>query len=169
MKRITLIRHAKSDWNNNLSDFERHLNKRGKRDAPFMSKMLFEKMNDIDLIISSPAIRAKTTCLEFAKEYKFDLEKIIYDIGIYEDGYKTILNLISNLPEDLNSVILFGHNPDITSTISFLLGNRFDNLPTCGIVSIIFEVNDWKKTIKQNGKIDFFLYPKLYFKDIDFD
>jgi len=169
MKKITLIRHAKSDWNNNFSDFDRPLNNRGLRDAPFMSTMLNEKMDKVDLIISSPANRAKTTCLEFAKEYNYDKTKIVYDIGIYEDGQKTILNLISNLNDEINSVVLFGHNPDITSTISYLSGQRFDNLPTCGIVSINFEVNNWKEIIKKNGKIDFFLFPKLYFKDIDFD
>lgn len=169
MKTITLIRHAKSDWNNEFNDFDRPLNIRGKRDAPFMSTMLKEKIDNIDLIISSPANRAKTTCLEFAKEFEYEPSKIIYDIGIYEDGQKTILNLISNLSDEINSVILFGHNPDITSTVSYYSGKRFDNLPTCGIVSINFDVKNWKETIKINGKLNFFLYPKLYFKDIDFD
>ena len=176
MKNLVLIRHAKSDWGNPLTkDFDRSLNERGLRDAPFMASILKEKISSVDKIISSPAYRAMTTCKFFSSEYEFNEDKIYYDRGIYEDGQSTILSILKNLDnldEEIkspNTVFLFGHNPDITSTATYLSGERIDNIPTCGIVSIKFNINNWSEAIKVNGKREFFLYPKLYFKDSDFD
>lgn len=170
MKKVVLIRHAKSDWGSpHTKDFDRTLNPRGLRDAPFMATMLKEKISSVDKVISSPAYRAMTTCKYFCIEFGYNEAEIQYDKGIYEDGQSTILNLLKNIDNSMNTVFVFGHNPDITSTATYLSGERIDNIPTCGIVAINFEINNWSEVINKNGTREFFLYPKLYFKDADFD
>ena len=170
MKKLILIRHAKSDWGNiHQKDFDRTLNARGMRDAPFMAHILKEYVPHIDKIISSPANRAKTTCNFFTEEFEYPKENITYNQGIYEDGQKTILTILSQLDNSINTVCLFGHNPDITSTATYLSGERIDNIPTCGIISINFDFDDWSQAPKVNGKKEFFLFPKLYFKDAELD
>jgi len=166
MKNLILIRHAKSSWDNpDWTDFDRPLNKRGLRDAPFMAEILNKKGKKPDLFISSPAKRAIETAIFFANEFKYPEEKIIQDIGIYDRGYKYITNILSNLKQEQTTVFLFGHNPDITSLSSYFSGEYFDNVPTCGIVSIIFKFNDWKNITFENGSLEFFEYPKNYFKN----
>ncbi len=170
MKKLILIRHAKSDWGNiHQKDFDRSLNARGLRDAPFMAHILKEYVSQIDKIISSPANRANTTCNFFADEFEYPKTNIEFDRGIYEDGQKTILSILGQLDNSINTVALFGHNPDITATATFLAGERIDNIPTCGIISINFDFDDWTKVTKVNGKKEFFLFPKLYFKDAELD
>lgn len=164
MKKLYLVRHAKSSWNNpEHTDFERPLNPRGERDVEFMSNLLSGKIEKPNLFISSPAERAKTTAITFAKSFGQDETEIKYDYGIYEKGSKFILNLLKESSDTLNSIIIFGHNPDITSLSSYFSGKYFDNVPTCGIVSIEFDVSHWKEIENTDGKLIFFEFPKKYF------
>jgi phosphohistidine phosphatase len=83
MKKLTLIRHAKSDWDNDLSDFDRPLNSRGKKEAPIMAKYVKDNLPKVDLIISSPATRAEETAIAFAKENDYPIDKIIFADELY--------------------------------------------------------------------------------------
>lgn len=165
MKKLFLVRHAKSSWeDSSLPDIERPLNKRGKRDAPFMSKLLKKKNITIDAIYSSPAVRALNTSQIFAEELNYPKKKIIVDDKIYHSGIKELSEIVNNIPETYSSVIIVGHNPALTSFANHL-GNKFiDNIPTCGIVGIEFDVNSWEKVERGNGKIFLFEYPKKYLK-----
>jgi phosphohistidine phosphatase len=163
MKTLILVRHAKSSWDNpDIKDFERPLNKRGKKDAPLMAKIFKDKNIVTDLIISSPAVRAFSTAQEFAEELKYPKNEIITDISIYEMGSKAILNILSKLNPKYKVVMLFGHNPDMTYLSSYLSGNNFDNVPTCGVVCIDFEIDSWDKITDNQGTLRFFEYPKKY-------
>lgn len=165
MKTIVLIRHAKSSWDNpEWSDFERPLNKRGLRDAPFLADVLKAKGLNPDLILSSPAVRAITTAKIFAMHFDYNTIDIKIDVGIYEKGQKHIAKLIATIDNKKNTVFIFGHNPDITSLAGFLTGDYFENVPTCGIVCIDFEVDKWEEIPDLNGKLRFFTFPKLYFQ-----
>lgn len=164
MKTIVLIRHAKSGWDDpELADFERPLNKRGFRDAPFMGNILRERNIKPDMIISSPANRAITTAKIIAGQLGFPEEKIIQEMGIYENGSKYLLNLISKFDNSINTVALFGHNPDITSLSSYLSGDYFENVPTCGTVCIDFDFDNWRDAVEENGELRFFEFPKKFF------
>lgn len=163
MKKLILIRHAKSSWENpDWTDYERPINKRGLRDAPFMAELLNKKNIKPDLMLCSTAKRAKETAYFFINTLEVPLEKIQYELGIYEMGTKFIINLLSKLDDSIDQVILIGHNPDITSMATYFSGEFFDNIPTCGIVSIIFEFDEWEKITSNNGVLDFYEFPKNY-------
>ena len=138
MKRLYVIRHAKSSWNNPvLTDFERPLNKRGKQNAPFMGKRLKESEVQPDFFLASPAKRALKTAKTIAKEIDFPKKHIVTDESIYLAGVSTLLTVIRNIDDSCHQVILVGHNPGLTELAEYLTNQRFDNIPTCGIVCII--------------------------------
>ncbi len=164
MKKLFLIRHAKSSWDNHdLSDFERPLNKRGLRDAPFMSKLLNKENIKPDIIYTSPALRAATTADFFAEELGYKKKKIIYDETIYEAGIRELENIIQNMSDIYSTVFLFGHNPTITYYANHLGNKLIDNMPTCSIVGIEFNEETWNTVEHGKGKTFLFEYPKKYF------
>lgn len=163
MKKLFLIRHAKSDWGHNeLPDFERPLNKRGKHDAPFMAKILLKKNIVPDLVYSSPAVRAITTAKIFAEEIGFHKKIIIENEDIYEAGIRELENIVQNIPDEHKTVFLFGHNMTITSYANHLGDKFIDNMPTCSIVGIEFDMKNWKNAERGQGRIFLFEYPKKY-------
>ena len=163
MKRLYLIRHAKSSWKDQgLADIERPLNKRGKQDAPFMGKRLKETKVHPDLIVSSPAKRALKTAKVIAEEIGYPKKRIKTDESIYLAGVSTLLHVIQNIEDSYQQVMLFGHNPGFTDLAESLTNQKFDNIPTCGIVCMDFDINSWKKVSEGKGKVVFFDYPKKY-------
>ncbi len=161
MKRITLIRHAKSRWKDTgLSDFDRPLNKRGKRDAPVMGKRLATEQLSPDLMISSPAKRALITARIIAEEIGYPVSKISLNERVYEADMATLLALVKSLDNSMDHVILFGHNPGFTSLCNFLTPEPIDNVPTCGIVHINLKTESWKDVTRHKGEIIEFDYPK---------
>lgn len=165
MKTLVIIRHAKSDWSDpHITDIERPLNKRGKRDAPFMASLLKEKGVVPELILTSPAQRAMQTVKYFVEEFKFDKSKILVREEIYTMGALAIRKLLSQIDDAHNTVFLFGHNPDLTSLANQLMDMFIENIPTTGVVCIDFDFESWKDILMKKGKLRFFEYPKKYFK-----
>jgi len=165
MKRLILIRHSKSSWEDETTDdFNRKLTKRGERDAKFMSEFLTKKIQKPDLIFTSPTLRAQRTAEFFADAFDVDDDNVISDEGIYDRGSKYIIQLLEKLNDDINSVMLIGHNPDITTLANYFTGEYFDNIPTTGIVGIEFDINTWKAIEEKPGKLLFYEIPKKYFK-----
>jgi phosphohistidine phosphatase len=161
MKNLILIRHAKSSWKDpGLSDRDRPLNKRGKRDAPAMGRTLNERRLLPDLILSSPATRARKTAVKIAKAVGYDTERVTVDEQIYLQGLPGLLNLISCLDNGLQRVYLVGHNPDLTELANRLTGADIDNMPTCAVVSIEFPVESWRDCALMQGRMNLFLRPE---------
>lgn len=162
MKRLYLIRHAKSSWkNSDLADVDRPLNKRGQRDAPFMGKLLKKEYKvKPDLILSSPAKRALKTAKIIAKEITCPKRKIVTKDSLYASGIPAMLNVIQYLDDSLDEVMLFGHNPDLTSLANYLSNQQVDNIPTCGIFCVDFDIQSWQDVEKGKGIFKFFDYPK---------
>lgn len=162
MKKLVLIRHAKSDWSNPfLDDFLRPLNKRGEINAPFMAKVLKEKNIKPDLIISSPSLRTKQTLEYFIKEFNYN-DEVKLEESIYEAPYQNLLKVIKDIPNIHKTVFLMGHNPGLCDLTNFLVDKNFENIPTCGIVEIDFDVKNWKDISKENSNLISFEYPKKY-------
>lgn len=161
MKKLYLIRHAKSSWDDSSqSDFERPLNKRGEHDAPIMAKFLNENKLEPGLFLSSPANRALTTAQIFAGEFQCPADQIVTDHRIYEAGIRELITVIREIDNENKVVLLFGHNPGLTS-LTNLLGDKFiPEMPTCAIVGLKFEVNSWSEVERHSGKIILFDYPK---------
>ena len=164
MKTVYFVRHAKSSWSDaNLRDIERPLNKRGRRDAPFMAKLLKGRGVRPDRLISSPAKRAYLTASFFANALGTGPENIDQHSKIYEAYPGTILKIIEELPDEWNTVLLFGHNPTFTDLANTFSSQYISNVPTCGICRVDCEVEEWGKFTKENAELTEFHYPKQYF------
>ncbi len=164
MKTIILVRHAKSSWKDlSLDDFDRPLNKRGKRNAPFMGEKLKEMEIMPDLILSSPAKRAKKTAIAITKAIGYPKKKIKYDNNMYHSSAWYLLEMVRNQDNKNETIMLFGHNPDLNIIADMLLKqNPVYNIPTTGVYCIRFDVDKWEKVQEGKGEAVFFDYPKRY-------
>lgn len=164
MKTIILVRHAKSSWKDtSLDDFDRPLNKRGKRNAPFMGKKLKERKIIPDLVLSSPAKRAKKTATAVAKALDYPKKKITFYDKMYHASARYLFELLKNLDDEHETIMLFGHNPSLNDFADMLLKrNPISNIPTTGVCCIRFDVNHWQKVEQGKGEIVFFDFPKRY-------
>ena len=158
MKRLILVRHAKSNLNQPLvSDHNRILSESGRNDAKLIGQYLYNNNYFPSHIISSTATRTLETAKIIIKEigFKNNIEKqsLIYGTSMLE-----ILNLIHNIDNKWNTVMLVGHNPTITQLINHITNIKIDYMPTCGSTVIDFNSN-WKE-IKKNGELIDFIYPK---------
>lgn len=165
MKTIFFIRHAKSSWADmSLADIKRPLNKRGLRDAPFMSKLLRAKAPKVDVFISSNAVRAFTTATYFAEEYGLSKDQIQVEPFIYHTYAPEVLEFITKLDDKHQTICLFGHNPTLTSLANHFSSEYISNVPTCGIVRVECSCNNWTEFSEENSKMTAFYYPKQYFE-----
>lgn len=161
MKTLFIVRHAKSSWKDaSLSDFDRPLNKRGKRDVPDMGKRLKTKNILPDLLVSSPANRALTAAKGIAEEIGYPLKSIVEEEGLYHAGSRSIIQLIENTDDKHDSLMIFGHNPGFTYLVNDLSDFYLDNLPTCAVCGIKFDINSWKSLNVKKGKKIFYDFPK---------
>ncbi len=163
MLTLFLCRHAKSSWTEpGLSDKDRPLNARGKNDAPMMGRMLENREENPDLIISSPAERAFKTAKLISDELGYMHKDIIIDNRLYMAGIGDFIEVLKECRNKDKIIMLFSHNYGITDFANYLSGSRIDNIPTCGIVKIIFEFSNWEKIKKEKGKLEYFIYPKMF-------
>lgn len=161
MKVITLIRHAKSSWDySQLTDFERPLNERGRRDAPAMAQRLKRAGLKPDLLLSSPALRAISTARLFAETFDIEPEQIAVQSKLYDARPSTILGVLQSLDERFGEVWLFAHNPGISETAQRLAECPFDDLPTCGCARIELDIKLWSELGDDCGKLSLYTYPK---------
>jgi phosphohistidine phosphatase len=162
-KTLIIVRHAKSSWENeDLSDFERPLNDRGKRDAPRMAKRLKEKRVYPDMMLTSPAQRALATCEIIAEGLGFAKNKIVREKSLYHASASQILQTLQQLRDrdEEEVVMIFGHNPGLTEFANELLHENIDNIPTCGVVGCRLDIDEWKKMKWGCGAMDYFDFPK---------
>jgi phosphohistidine phosphatase len=163
MKNLVIIRHAKSSWDDPaLADIDRPLNGRGKRDAPLMGGVLKSRGLRPDRIVSSPAKRARKTAKLLAHEVGYEPEAIDIRDSIYMEGVPALMALIQGLDDAWQRVYLIGHNPDLTDLVNKLAGENIENIPTCGMASIEFEVDSWAHIMAESGRLAFFDYPKRH-------
>ena len=159
MKTLLLLRHAKSDWDDpSLQDFDRPLAARGERDAPQIGKALRKRGPLPDLIISSPAARAKATVKAVVKSGKVKTE-IQYNEAIYGASPAELENLINRLPDDSSCAMLVGHNPGFEDLVGRLSGSH-ERMPTAALACLEFQVNGWSEIGEQEGKLVWLLTPK---------
>lgn len=161
MKTLYIVRHAKSSWKfPNLSDRDRPLNKRGKKDAPEMGKRLKKRGIHPELMMSSPAKRALAACTAIAKALDYPLDDIEVNEQIYHGGEDHLLDLVKNTDDAWDSLMIFGHNPDFTDFANSLCRTDIDNIPTTGVVACTFDVDYWDQVDFGKGSLIFFDYPK---------
>jgi phosphohistidine phosphatase len=158
-KELFLVRHAKSSWDDpTISDHDRPLNERGYRNAPEMGRRLSDRGVSPDVLISSTALRACTTAEIMAGSINFPKDQIVFDRTLYHASATELQEYIGVLDDAHFSVMLFGHNPGMTSLVSHLFGLALDNLPTCGVVHLNFSVESWaevSRLMPSEATIDF--------------
>ena len=159
IKELFLVRHAKSSWDDaTISDHDRPLNERGFRNAPEMGGRLCDRGVSPDALISSTALRARTTAEIMAGLLNYPKDQIVFDRALYHASATELQEFIGGLDDSHYSVMLFGHNPGITSVVSHLYGIVLDNLPTCGVVHLCFSEGSWaeaSRSMPSEATIDF--------------
>jgi phosphohistidine phosphatase len=144
MKTLLLMRHAKSSWKHTeLKDFDRPLNKRGQKDAPRMGRLLMEQELIPQLILSSPAVRARETVEAFIKASGSPGEVKYFD-SFYLAEPSVYLDIVKTLPDDLERVMLVGHNPGLEGAVQVLSG-QVESLPTGAIAHIVLPIHHWSE------------------------
>ncbi len=144
MKILLILRHAKSSWDfAELSDHDRPLNNRGKRDAPRIGRKLLKEGLIPQVIISSSAIRAYSTAEEVAKVCGYDGE-IVVDSSLYGSGYIAYLNVLRIQNDRLDIIMLVGHNPDSEQLLEILTG-KMVTMPTCTVACVKLLIRKWKE------------------------
>ncbi len=160
MKKLVIIRHAKSAWDNPfLSDHQRPLAERGLRDAPRMGQRLKKRGIRPDSMHSSDAIRAKATAQIIAEQLHFPKESIHFTRELYHADVPEILEYLRNIPVAIEVLFIFGHNPGFNDLI-WELGGKIDNLPTSGQYGFTFQTTSWRDIERANASIWFDDYPK---------
>ncbi len=142
MKTVLLMRHAKSSWKDTtLSDHQRPLKKRGKRDAPRMGELLMKQDLIPDMILCSTAERARQTVAGLLQACDFDGE-IQYLDELYHADYLTYLDQLSLLPDDVEMVMIVGHNPEMDEFLEVEC-DVYDHMVTAAIARIEYPIDDW--------------------------
>ena len=159
MKRLFIIRHAKSSWKDmSLDDFDRPLNKRGLNNVPLMAVRLKNKDVMPDIILSSSAKRAKKTALLLAKGLGFE-KKIKFDEHIYDTLPSELHNKLNGISDKHDTAFLIAHNPELNMLAEDFVDFE-ENIVTCGIVEIEFDCESWNEISRKNAKFISYDYPK---------
>lgn len=159
VKALFILRHAKSSWDDpSLADFARPLNDRGMSTAPFMGRLMRDKGLAPDIILSSPAKRAKKTA-KLAKEAAEFAAEIQYDERIYEASPQALRQVISELDDAHNSAMLVGHNPGMEGFIRLLTGQT-EAVPTAALAVIRLDLDRWNKIDDGCGTVEAIFRPK---------
>lgn len=125
-----------------------------------MGKRLAQQQIIPDLLLSSPAERALTTCKIIAEEIKYPIRKIKTDKTLYHAEDAEILRIIQTLDNACSCVWIFGHNPGLTDFVNLFTDADIDNIPTCGVVACSINISTWDQAVPNNGSVIFFDYPK---------
>ncbi|WP_242087335.1 SixA phosphatase family protein [Aestuariivivens sediminis] len=144
MKTLILIRHAKSSWEHDVIDHERPLNDRGYRDAKLVSNHISTKNLTPDLVLVSDATRTRLTADAFIEAFPISMDKVQYNYDLYDFSGYNLTKVIKNCPNDINQLMVFGHNHAITAFVNTYGSKYIDNVPTCGVVVIDFDIQYWE-------------------------
>ena len=160
MKILLLLRHAKSSWKDeSLSDFDRPLNERGKKAAQAIGRYIRKQKIMPDLVLSSPAVRARETTGIIITTAKLTAE-IRYDQRIYEADPLHLVHVLSQIEDNFCSVLLVGHNPGIEELLGLLTGSS-QHMPTAALAKIRLEgVGDWSEISQAKAMLELMIKPR---------
>lgn len=160
MKTLILVRHAKSSWSEpGVSDRDRVLNDRGRRNAPEMGRRLAKRHLKPDVILSSPAVRALTTASLMAEELDYRRADIRVDDRLYAAGADVLVEVVRQLGDGPDRVMVVGHNPEMTDLAQRLSGT-IDHMPTCAVAVFTFDIASWRDLPAAEARSTAFHTPK---------
>lgn len=159
MKVLYLFRHAKSSWDDpDVDDFDRVLNDRGEKAAPLMGKAMKDRAVRPDLVLCSPAKRAEQTATLALESAKIDTEPC-FDERIYLASAPTLLAILAERNDKVESILMIGHNPGMSDLLEMLTG-KYNELPTAALARVNLEIKKWPDVQRGSGKLDWVLRPK---------
>lgn len=162
MKSAFFVRHAKSSWKSlELSDHDRPLNKRGKRDAPRMAAEFLRTQKSIPLLISSTAKRTLETSYYFADTFNLKKKSIIQESQLYHGSGSDFSSVIFEQDNSIDSIMIFAHNPGLTYFANEYANFSIDNVPTTGIFKLESKADKWTAFFN-DAKLTSFIYPKMF-------
>ena len=157
MKKLLLIRHAKAEKETSVKDIDRPLKYIGIQDAAFMAEKLKETSQIPQIIITSPALRTKTTAEIFADHLLLPDPQT--NKAIYEASQQTLLRVINKFPAEYDFIALVGHNPGIAQILDYLTGESRE-VHTSTVALVEFETDDWSSISGDSGKLVYYSWPK---------
>ncbi len=167
MKKLFVVRHAKSSWKTaDLADVDRPLKGRGVRDAYNTAEWMLNQADVPDLIISSQATRALHTALIFARRLSIPFSEVQINESIYGANVQTLVSLISEIDDQYDAAMIFGHNPTITQLVNYCIEHHIDHVPTTGVACLKFDISSWSQ-VDRNAELVFFDYPRKRDKQKD--
>jgi phosphohistidine phosphatase len=159
MKILYVLRHAKSSWDNaEIADFDRPLNDRGESTAPFMGQFMAANGFEPDVIVSSPAVRARETARRVKEAAAMTVE-IVYDDRIYEASSRTLQTVAASIDDGFDSAMLVGHNPGMEGFVRLLTG-RSEEMPTAALAVIDLDIDRWAEIDSGLGALRTLIRPK---------
>jgi len=158
MKNLIIIRHAKSSWEHQVSDFDRPLKNRGIKDAKLIVDHVKNKIFIPDLILCSDSKRTISTAKIFIKNLDFQDAELQFRHDLYAFSVGNLIEKIKDCNDSVNNLMLFGHNHAITDFTNTFGSRHFENVPTCGLVHLRFNIDSWKNLNK--GETIFSIFPK---------
>ena len=159
MKTLFLLRHAKSSWKDeSLPDFERPLNSRGKQAAERIGRYLKHEEIVPELVLSSPALRARETIERVAKAAKWTPE-VLFDQRIYEAGGLRLLEVVSQIENERKTALLVGHNPGIEELLMLLTGES-KKVPTGALMQIDLKTSKWSTAADKRARLAWLIKPR---------
>jgi phosphohistidine phosphatase len=159
-KTLFIVRHGKSSWDlETVADIDRPLKDKGIKDAYDIAGRVKIKKQIPQRILSSPANRALHTAIIFSRVLEVQEEEIIISEGLFHTDPAGIINIIGNTPVHIDSLMIFGHNPGFTSLSNILSNLSLSNVPTSGLVKLVFETDSWKKIGRKNLVEESFDFP----------
>lgn len=161
-RNIIFVRHARAEEEGpGITDFERSLTTRGKRESRLMARILKSKEKNQGAVISSPAFRAIETAIIFCREFDVSPDGIQIVSELYSGfGPEGFSPLIARQDDDVHTITIFGHNPLITEMGAFYAADEPDVLPKTGIFCVSFDAAHWSEIEPESGKTEYFLVPK---------
>lgn len=166
MKTLYILRHAKSSWEDNtLADFDRPLNQRGRSAAPFMGEVMRRRDLDPEVIMASPAARARETA-ELAKQAGDLTGEIRFDDRIYEASPQTLSQVVSGVSDEFGCAMVVGHNPGMEGFIRLLTG-KLESMPTAALAVIDLNIENWSEIAPLSGMLRTVIRPKDEIKTLE--
>jgi phosphohistidine phosphatase len=160
MKQLVLVRHAHAQGHPpGFEDFERRLDEKGRREAEAMARRTRELAFVPDHLISSPADRAIATAREFAKALGFPLPRIRHDDRVYLAEPQQLIAIVRAVPDEIERVLLVGHNPGLTQFAEWLTGDDLGALPTAAVYGVRIDVARWADLQRETAERSHYDYP----------
>ncbi len=158
MKKLILVRHAKSSWDSPLLDKERPLANRGMNDAHLVSSQIAKFLPAKFVVFSSTARRAVQTAMIFAQNMSYPEDSIQFKDDLYTFEVDDLAAEIKKIDNDYSGVVIVGHNDALFDFINKFGDRKIKNFPTSGFAALDFDVDSWEQIKK--GKLLKIIVPK---------